>query len=226
MFHINYRRIVLPHRHLKALPMCTPIRLRRWASTLVYQTGRLPHRHQDPPLIWYAPVADSKMCNVMLTLHKPDSQTPSSTSALSPQASPPAFGHASPTVASSPVLKEEGPKKRLLAIAICPFPHCSRMFRRLQELERHILRHLPRWICCTQPGCSWNGYRLDLLRSHLRREHQDAPFLEHGSEGIKIYDAKRLVKQLLKKNITVEQAECEAHAASQKGDVELGIRHA
>jgi hypothetical protein len=87
-------------------------------------------------------------------------------------------------------------------------------FGRAQELERHILGHLPRWICCTQPGCDWTGYRRDLLRGHLRKEHRDVPLREHGSEEIKkIYDAKRLVKRLLKKKITVEQAVCEAHAA-------------
>jgi len=93
------------------------------------------------------------------------------------------------------------------------------MFGRPQELEHHVLRHLPHWICCTQLGCDWTGYRRDLLRGHLRKEHRDVSFFERGSEGIKVYDAKRLVKQLLKKRITVEQAECEAHAAFRKRGV-------
>jgi hypothetical protein len=153
---------------------------------------------------------------------QPDSQNSTSTSALSPQPLPPAFGDASPIVASSPVLKEKGPKKRLLATAICPFPHCPRKspLGRSQELEQHILRHLPHWICCTQPDCDWTGYRRDLLQGHLRNEHRDVPLFKHGSKGIKkIYDAKRLVKQLLKNEITVEQAECEAHATFGKRGV-------
>ena len=104
----------------------------------------------------------------------------------------------------------------MLATAICPFPRCPRKFGRPQELERHILRHLSHWICCTQLGCGWTGYRRDLLRGHLRKEHRDVPFLEYGSEGTEIYDAKRLVKQLLKKEITVEEAVCEARAAFRK----------
>ena len=116
------------------------------------------------------------------------------------------------------MLKGKKPKKILLAKAFCPFPHCSRKYKRSQELKRHILGHLPDWICCTQSGCDWTGYRRDLLLGHLKKEHQDVPFLEYGSEGSEIYDAKRLAKQLLKE-ITVEQAEREAHAAFRKRGV-------
>jgi len=111
------------------------------------------------------------------------------------------------------VRKGKRPKKILLTKAICPFPHCTKESRRSQELERHILWHLPDWISCTQLFCNWTGYRRDLLLGHLRKEHQDVPVLEYSLEGGEIYDAKRLAKQLRKKKITVEQAELEARAA-------------
>lgn len=55
--------------------------------------------------------------------------------------------------------------------------------------------------------------------NHYKTKHKGIPFVE--SEGFKIYDVKVLVKQLLNKEITVEQAESEAQTDFRKRAVEL-----
>jgi Zinc finger, C2H2 type len=50
-------------------------------------------------------------------------------------------------------------------------PECKVPFKRQQELRRHILSlHLPYWIYCPYPGCSWRGHRKEDFQSHL--DHQ------------------------------------------------------
>jgi hypothetical protein len=47
---------------------------------------------------------------------------------------------------------------------------CAGAFGREQELKRHILsRHLPYWICCPHPLCSWRGTRTEELKKHMRK---------------------------------------------------------
>ena len=58
------------------------------------------------------------------------------------------------------------------------------------------------------------------MANHYKTKHPGVPFVQ--SEGFQIYDAKTLVKQLLNKEITLEQAESEAQTAFRKRGVELG----
>ena len=97
----------------------------------------------------------------------------------------------------------------LFAAETCPFLNCHKNYGRRQDLERHILRHIPRCLYCSQPGCNWTGTRRYSLQDHLRQRHGGIPVPDRGS--FMIYDAKALVKQLLNREITTEQAVHEAH---------------
>ncbi|KAI9513131.1 hypothetical protein F5148DRAFT_469857 [Russula earlei] len=116
-----------------------------------------------------------------------------------------------------PPQKETGHKKLPPA---CPFPECQRKFTRRQELERHVLQHLPRCLFCPQPGCNWTGRRRDALRGHLKRKHSTAVL---PGRGYAIYDAKKLVKQVVDKAIAVELAQCEARLSFHNKAVKMGM---
>jgi hypothetical protein len=88
-------------------------------------------------------------------------------------------------------------------------------------MERHIREHhLPYNIYCEQPGCNWTGHRRYALQGHLTHKHAGALMPE--VEAYMIYDANGLVKQLLNKEIDVEQAVGEAQSLFQKKAVQLG----
>jgi hypothetical protein len=88
-------------------------------------------------------------------------------------------------------------------------------------MERHIREHhLPYYIYCEQPGCNWTGNRRYALRNHLTHKHAGVSMPE--VEVFMIYDAKGLVKQVLSKEISVEQAMGEARSLFRKKAVELG----
>ena len=130
------------------------------------------------------------------------------------------FGDAPPTDTSS-AREETGPKESPSVTEPCPFSNCKVGCGRLQDMERHIREHhLPYYIYCEQPGCNWTGHRRYALRDHLAHKH--AGVLMPEVEAFMIYDAKGLVKQLLNKEIDVEQVVGEAQTLFQKKAVQLG----
>ena len=58
----------------------------------------------------------------------------------------------------------EGTTKR--SPVLCP--ECKELVGyRQQELKRHLLSiHLPCWICCPYPSCTWRGSRKEELQKH------------------------------------------------------------
>jgi len=125
-----------------------------------------------------------------------------------------------PAIAPS-IHKDLSPKAASFAIDGCPFSECQRKCGRPQELGRHILQHLPHWIYCPQSGCNWTGYRVDVLRAHLEKRHGEAPLPRR--KMFIIYNAKGIVKRVLKKEITIVQAEHEALSSFQYKAVQLGV---
>jgi len=122
---------------------------------------------------------------------------------------------------TSPAREETGPKETRFATEPCPFSNCTVRCGRPQEMERHIREHhLPYYIYCEQPGCNWTGNRRYALRNHLTHKHAGVSMPE--VEVFMIYDAKGLVKQVLSKEISVEQAMGEARSLFRKKAVELG----
>src|SRR6266851_5816662 len=104
------------------------------------------------------------------------------------------------------------------ATETCPFIECQRSFNRLQDLERHVLQHLPRCMYCML--CNWTGNRRYALQGHLNKHHCGAPVPER--ERYIIYDAKVLVKQLLNGEITEERAVHEARVSFRNKAAQLG----
>ena len=121
----------------------------------------------------------------------------------------------------SPVCREAGSKQTSPGTEICPFPNCGSTYGRPQELERHIREyHLPYDLYCEQEGCNWTGNRRYALQNHFTDKHPSIPMPEQ--EAFTIYDAKGLVKQLLTKDISVEQAVADARSLYQNKTAELG----
>lgn len=59
---------------------------------------------------------------------------------------------------------------------ICPVIQCSRRFKRLEHLKRHMRIHtLEKPFCCTYPGCQKSFSRSDNLAQHAKThlKHQD-----------------------------------------------------
>jgi hypothetical protein len=123
--------------------------------------------------------------------------------------------------ANNSSLEETGSKETSFVTEPCPFSNCRVRCGRRQEMERHIREHhLPYYIHCGQPGCDWTGNRSYALRNHLTRKHIGVRMSE--VEAYMIYDAKGLVKQLLNKEINVEQAVGDAQFLFQKKAMQLG----
>ena len=49
-------------------------------------------------------------------------------------------------------------------------PICSGSFSRWQELDRHKLTHVPYFMHCPLPHCSWRGNRASLFKKHWQQE--------------------------------------------------------
>src|SRR6266849_111280 len=66
-------------------------------------------------------------------------------------------------------------------------PICAASLGRLQDRKRHILSHLPHWLQCQVPGCSWRGDRWEHLRKHRLKAHPSSCQESDSCESI-IYD--------------------------------------
>src|SRR5579864_3080643 len=83
----------------------------------------------------------------------------------------------------------------------CP---CGHIFGRPQERNRHVRTHLPYWLYCPFPGCSWRGNRSYGLSRHWAEWHAifgEAP----RPEDCKIYDPD-LVQFVLRGDLLIEEA--------------------
>lgn len=113
---------------------------------------------------------------------------------------------------------EASPSPSQPMIGPCPDPTCNsanQNWSRKQELERHVLRHLPHHIYC--PHCSWTGSRRYTFMEHYQRKHPNEKTPDFGApEEFTIYDAKVLAKRLVNKEITMATARDEANALMRK----------
>ncbi|KAI0270002.1 hypothetical protein BC834DRAFT_582871 [Gloeopeniophorella convolvens] len=101
----------------------------------------------------------------------------------------------------------------------CPVPDCSASYSRPQDRERHIREtHLPRWLYCSHPGCSWTGTRQYALDVHLKRHKGISP----PNFSREIYDPSPIVKGLIRGETSIEQAVYEAKRLVLAAAVALG----
>ncbi|KAH9080406.1 hypothetical protein EDB83DRAFT_979407 [Lactarius deliciosus] len=124
--------------------------------------------------------------------------------------------------AGAPALGTEAPPEESQSMTgSCPDPTCTVDCGRLQELERHVLKHLPHYIYCPHPDCSWRGNRRYSLIDHYKKQHGEV--LDRDSSDVfTIYDGKRLAKRLVNRELTLEQATDEADGLVRTKAVELG----
>jgi hypothetical protein len=138
----------------------------------------------------------------------------SSTPVVVPETTSPEFSLGTQPAGDSAPYTESSPA--------CPDPTCNsdRTWGRQQELERHVLKHLPHHICCPHSNCLWRGSRRYALVEHYKKKHPDdtAPL----PEVFIIYDAQLLAKRLVNGEITMAEATDEAHASIQKKERKVG----
>jgi hypothetical protein len=99
-------------------------------------------------------------------------------------------------------------------------PACPISFCRLQEQKRHIMTHLPQWIYCPEPGCSWRGDRPDALKRHWRAMHHSNS--QEPDNGFRIYDPEPLIKGIINGLISIGEAQSAARSMVSSRAQELG----
>ena len=92
-------------------------------------------------------------------------------------------------------------------------------FNRYQDLEKHIQAvHLPCWIFCPHPGCTWRGSRMDDFKKHLETQ-------KCGSKPerlqCQIYDVK-MITGLMKNQVCAGVAQEIAVGLVKERALELG----
>ncbi|KAI0270782.1 hypothetical protein BGY98DRAFT_1009841 [Russula aff. rugulosa BPL654] len=80
---------------------------------------------------------------------------------------------------------------------------------RQRELRRHLLLvHLPCWICCPYPSCTWRGTRKEELRKHWIKDkcgpRPEQPRPEQ--EQYRIYDTDLILGWILEDDTPVQVA--------------------
>jgi hypothetical protein len=74
-------------------------------------------------------------------------------------------------------------------------PVCPASVRRPQDRKRHKLSHLPHWLQCLEPGCSWRGGRWEHLKKHHLKVHPSSS-RELDTRKSMIYDPWPLVEEM------------------------------
>jgi hypothetical protein len=98
-------------------------------------------------------------------------------------------------------------------------PICSASLGRFQDRKRHILSHLPHWLQCQAPGCSWRGDRWEHLRKHRLNAHPSSG-QELDTRNSVIYDPRPLVEGITD-DTTFENAKMIATSLVEKRAKEL-----
>lgn len=103
----------------------------------------------------------------------------------------------------------------------CPVSGCPSSLGRTQEQKRHLLVHLPRWIHCPAPDCSWRGDRLSAFLRHWGNGHPSGSQVPHEDQ-YKLYDPLPLMKDIAEGTLCIRAAQTYAISMVQKKASELG----
>lgn len=88
----------------------------------------------------------------------------------------------------------------------CLVPRCPSSFSRAQDQRRHLLIHLPRWIHCPAPDCSWRGDRLSAFARHWGRDHPSSSQVPEEDQ-CKIFDPLPLMKGIADGSVCIQDAQ-------------------
>src|SRR5712691_4788754 len=105
------------------------------------------------------------------------------------------------------------------AARLCPV--CSALLGRSQDQRRHILSHLPHWLQCPDPACSWRGDRWETLKSHRHNVHPSSS-QEPDKDIAVIYNAWPLVRGIIEGTTLIEDARAFAISVVERRAFELG----
>lgn len=105
----------------------------------------------------------------------------------------------------------------------CPVQDCLSSFRRRQDRNRHVLAHLPYWIHCPYPGCSWRGDRPSVFNAHWSRNHPSSG-QDPGEDQYKTYDPLLLVGDIVEGTLSIQEAQNRALSMVEKKASELGMK--
>lgn len=112
-------------------------------------------------------------------------------------------------------------RKRRVHTFPCPVLGCPSSFGRAQDQRRHLLTHLPRWIHCPAPDCSWRGDRLSAFLRHWGRDHPSSSQVPEEDQ-CKIYDPLPLMKGIADGSVSIQAAQKYAISMVQKKASILG----
>jgi len=119
---------------------------------------------------------------------------------------------------TSPILKS-----RVRSNWPCPASGCQSSFGHRQDQNRHLLIHLPFWIHCPYPGCSWRGDRLSLFKSHWDRA-SNHPSRSQGLDEHQFmtYDPQPLVRKIERGTLSIRDAKMYAISMVRKKASDVG----
>lgn len=83
------------------------------------------------------------------------------------------------------------------------------------------MSHLPFWLQCPEPACSWRGSRWETLKKHRRKNHPSNGQEDDKDDSI-IYDPWPLVDEITERTARIEDAGEIANSMVVKRASELG----
>lgn len=102
---------------------------------------------------------------------------------------------------------------------LCPI--CPTLLARSQDRRRHILSHLPHWLQCPDPGCSWRGDRWETLNRHRHNVHTSSS-QEPDKNATVIYNPWPLVRGIIEGTTLIEDARAFAISMVERRAFESG----
>ncbi|KAI9437698.1 hypothetical protein H4582DRAFT_295472 [Lactarius indigo] len=102
---------------------------------------------------------------------------------------------------------------------------CLASFPRRQERDRHELTHVPYFIHCPLPHCTWRGNRADLFKKHWQQEDHRSYHEYYGRiperSQIETFDPWLILKQIINGAISLREGEDQAIVSVQVKAYEL-----
>ncbi|KAH8990369.1 hypothetical protein EDB83DRAFT_1093461 [Lactarius deliciosus] len=104
-------------------------------------------------------------------------------------------------------------------------PICPESFPRRQERDRHELIHIPYFMHCPLPHCTWRGNRTDLFKKHWQRDDHCSYHEYYGRTPersyIETFDPWVILNQIIHGAISLREGEDQAVVSVQVKAYEL-----
>ena len=175
----------------------------------------------------YHPISDSRRAHLLLLLFVIGTQSVQSFQPVQPvQGSPGDPMNLTQGLHIAPLPLQSGdtdasPKsQKRVRNHPCPALGCP-TFRRPQDLKRHLSTHLPHWVNCPDPDCSWRGDRLSVFRKHWDSNRHPSSGQDLDEDQFIIYDPWPFVEKIEAGSLPIQDAQKQAMAMVSKRASEL-----